>query len=267
MFFLLSKVIFFIIRPSNFLLILLGVGVFFLFGKRQKMGRGLVLLSFMGFFAFGLGPLGNILMQPLEDRFQTPEKVGQIDGIIVLGGAIDTVVTNTRPLTSINTAAERVTVVAQLAREHPKAKVIHSGGEGLLLGSGTSEAEGVLPLFLSFGIERERIVLEDQARNTWENATLTKEQLEPTEGQRWLLVTSAYHMPRSVGVFEAAGWTGIIPYPVDHRTRGPQDAGRWFVGLAEGLKRTDVAVKEWIGLIAYYATGRSTALFPSPQAS
>lgn len=267
MFFLLSKVIFFIIRPSNFLLILLGVGVFFLFGKRQKLGRGLVLLSFLGFFAFGLGPLGNILMQPLEDRFQTPEDVGQIDGIIVLGGAIDTVVTGTRPSTALNTAAERVTIVAELARKHPGAKVVHSGGAGLLLASGATEAEGALPLLLSFGVPRERIVLEDESRNTWENATLTKELLAPKEGQRWLLVTSAYHMPRSVGVFEAAGWTGIVPYPVDHRTRGPQDAGRWFVGLAEGLKRTDVAVKEWIGLIAYYATGRSTALFPSPQVS
>lgn len=264
MFFALSKVVFFIIRPSNFLLILLGLGLFLLFTKRDRVGRRFVLLAFIGFLAFGLGPLGNMLMQPLEDRFPTPTDIGKIDGIIVLGGAIDTVVTGSRPLTALNSSAERVVTVAELARRFPNARVAHTGGEGLLLGSGTSEAEGVLPIFLSFGIERERIVLEDKARNTWENVTLTKTMLELKEGQKWLLVTSAYHMPRSVGVFEAAGWTGIIPYPVDHRTRGPQDTKRWFVGVAEGLKRTDIAVKEWIGLIVYYATGRSTALFPAP---
>ena len=264
MFFALSKVVFFIIRPSNFLLILLGLGLLLLFTKKAKAGRGFVLLAFLGFLGFGLGPLANMIMQPLEDRFPTPTEIGQIDGIIVLGGAIDTVVTGARPLTALNSSAERVVAVAELARQFPNVPVVHTGGEGILLGSGTSEAEGALPILLSFGIERDRIVLEDKARNTWENATLTKTKLEPKEVQKWLLVTSAYHMPRSVGVFEAAGWTGIIPYPVDHRTRGPQDINRWFVGVAEGLRRTDIAVKEWIGLIAYYATGRSTALFPAP---
>lgn len=264
MFFTLSKLAFFILRPSNFLLIILGLGVVLLFANRTRAAKWFAGGAFAGFLVLGLSPVGNILMQSLEDRFPIPRDVPDVTGIIVLGGAIDTIVTSARPTTGLNSSAERVVEIAKLARQFPNAKIIHTGGEGLLLGSGTSEAEGVLPILLSFGINENRLILEDESRNTWENATLTKEAVQPQPGQRWLLVTSAFHMPRAVGVFQAAGWSGVTPYPVDFRTRGPQDRGRWFIGVAEGLKRTDIAVRELIGLVAYYVSGRSSALLPGP---
>ncbi|GGB58547.1 hypothetical protein GCM10011316_33290 [Roseibium aquae] len=265
MFFWLSKIVFFVIQPSTALFLLLVLGYALLFSRLRKLGRGLVAAAAAGFFAFGLSPLPNLTILPLEERFQGVPVPEQVDGIIILGGAVDTIVTSTRGQTALTTSGERIAVAARLARQYPDARIVHSGGEGLLLASGTSEAEGALPLLESFGIATDRLVMEDSSRNTWENAVRTKELLQPRPDQVWLLVTSAYHMPRAMGVFRAAGWQGVAPYPVDFRTRGPEDATRWFAGVSQGLRRFDIAVREWVGLIAYWVTGRSSALFPGPD--
>ena len=78
-----------------------------------------------------------------------------------------------------------------------------------------------------------------------------------------MLVTSAYHMPRAIGVFRREGFA-VEAYPVDWRTRGASDLARPFVSLADGLKRSDTAVREWVGLVAYRLSGRTDDLFPSP---
>ncbi|MGA8158976.1 MAG: YdcF family protein, partial [Rhodoplanes sp.] len=108
-----------------------------------------------------------------------------------------------------------------------------------------------------------RLIPEDRSRNTVENAVFSKELAAPKEGERWLLATSAYHMPRAIGAFRRAGFE-VEAYPVDWRTRGPADAGRPFQSVADGLKRTDTAVREWVGLFVYWLTGRSSELFPAP---
>jgi uncharacterized SAM-binding protein YcdF (DUF218 family) len=93
---------------------------------------------------------------------------------------------------------------------------------------------------------------------------MTRDLVAPKPGERWLLVTSAFHMPRSIGVFRAIGFE-VEAYPVDWRTRGWVDV-RWpFEKLSAGLARTDVAVHEWVGLIAYRLSGRITELLPSPR--
>src|SRR5436189_176106 len=115
-------------------------------------------------------------------------------------------------------------------------------------------------LFESFGIAKERIILEGKSRDTEENARFTKELLQPKPGERWLLVTSAHHMPRSVGVFRAAGFP-VEALPVDYRTRGAADILRPFSTLGDGLRRTDTAMREWVGLAIYRMVGRTEALF------
>ena len=87
--------------------------------------------------------------------------------------------------------------------------------------------------------------------------------MPPKPGERWLLVTSAWHMPRSMGSFRAAGFP-VTAYPVDYRTRGGEDARRGFLHTSEGLRRLDLMVKEWLGLLAYRLSGRTDALFPAP---
>src|SRR5258708_14902256 len=118
-------------------------------------------------------------------------------------------------------------------------------------------------LFESLGIPQERIIAEEQSRNTVENAVFSRLLATPQPGERWLLVTSGYHMPRAMGVFRQAGFP-VEAYPVDWRTRGPQDALRPFSTLGSGMERTDTAVREWVGLLVYRLTGRSAALFPAP---
>jgi uncharacterized SAM-binding protein YcdF (DUF218 family) len=169
-----------------------------------------------------------------------------------------------RPPVALDEAAERLTVVAELARRFPAARIVYSGGSGALIYKEGAEADFALPLLESFGIARERLIAESRSRNTVENAIFTKELARPKPGERWLLVTSGYHMPRSVGIFRKAGFP-VEAYPVDWRTRGRADLLRPFGSLADGLRRTDTAVREWVGLLAYWLTGRTSALFPAPD--
>ncbi len=113
------------------------------------------------------------------------------------------------------------------------------------------------------GVPRARLIVEDRSRSTAENAAFTKDRLEPKAGQRWVLVTSAMHMPRAVGAFRHVGFP-VEAYPVDYTTTGPADAGHLSNSIEGGVIRTDAAVHEWIGLIAYRLLGRTNALFPGP---
>ena len=119
-------------------------------------------------------------------------------------------------------------------------------------------------IFASLGIAPERIIAEEQSRNTVENAVFSKLLAMPQPGERWLLVTSAHHMPRAMGVFRAADFP-VEAYPVDWRTRGPIDLLRPFDSVGRGLERADTAMHEWIGLLIYWLTGRSAQLFPGPN--
>lgn len=266
-FFYISKITFFFMRPSNFILLVFGAGFLCLFGSRLR--RAGVFLTGAGILLYalvGLSPFGNMITVPLEDRFPAPETLPEeISAIIVLGGALDTTVSSARPYPGITMAAERLMVVPELARRYPQAKIVHSGGEGLLFASATTEAVAAERVFQGFGIDPARIVMEDRSRNTWQNAVETRALLSPQPGEKFLLVTSAYHMPRAMGVFRQAGWEGVIAYPVDWRTRGPQDFWRPFGSSSEGFLRVDIAVKEWIGLAVYWLSGRSAALYPSPD--
>jgi uncharacterized SAM-binding protein YcdF (DUF218 family) len=164
---------------------------------------------------------------------------------------------------ALNEAAERMTAIAELARRFPDARIVFSGGSGRIIYDGISEASLAARLFESFGIAKERIALEDRSRDTDENGRFTKELVQPKPGERWLLVTSAHHMPRAVGVFRAAGFP-VEAFPVDYRTRGAIDLLRPFSTLGDGLRRTDTAMREWVGLLMYRMVGRTDALFPAP---
>ncbi len=264
MFFVLSKVLGFFTVPSNLLLAVGVVGAVLLLTRFVRAGRRLLVLSIVLLGVAGLLPLGNLLIYPLETRFPPWDPShGAPDGIVILGGAIGPEISAAHAEPQLNEAAERITVVAALARRYPAARIVYSGGNGNLLERGSAEADFVLPLFESFGIARSRVTLESRSRNTVENAVFSKELVAPKPGERWLLVTSGYHMPRSIGVFRRAGFP-VEAYPVDWRTEGRADLVRPFASVAAGLARTDVAVHEWIGLLAYWATGKTSELFPGP---
>ena len=135
-----------------------------------------------------------------------------------------------------------------------------------LFESAPSKPPFAVRLFEALGIAPDRITAEEQSRNTIENAVFSRLIAQPKPGERWLLVTSAFHMPRAIAAFRAAGFP-VEAYPVDWRTRGPIDATRLFSSVAVGLAQTDLAMHEWVGLLAYRLTGKTTELFPAPIAA
>jgi uncharacterized SAM-binding protein YcdF (DUF218 family) len=269
MFFVLAKILGFFALPSNLLISLGLLGVLLMVTRFARAGRGLAGLSLVLIAIAGWSPLGNALILPLEERFPAYDfsrdaARGAPHGIICLGGALDTVVSAERGAVALNEAAERMTAVAELARRYPDARIVFTGGSGrLVYGGTTTEAELAARLFASFGIARERIALEDQSRDTLENARFTRELVNPKPTERWLLVTSAHHMPRAIGLFRASGFS-VEAFPVDYRTRGAIDVLRPFFTLSDGLRHTDTAVREWAGLVVYRLTGRTAELFPAP---
>lgn len=264
MFFFLSKTLGTMLLPVNFLV---GVGVLgaALSATRSAvLGRRLLIGSVVFLAICGFSPVGKLLLYPLEQRFPSWDAArGGPDGIVVLGGSIEPEVSAARGRAVLIHAADRIVAAAALARQYPNARIVFSGGNSNLVSDNSAkEADYAISLFESLGIARERVITERRSRNTLENAEFSKAAANPKAGERWLLVTSAYHMPRSVGLFRKAGFA-VEPYPVDWRV----DSARLFAfspHSIEGLERTDIAVREWIGLAAYWATGKIDTLLPGP---
>jgi uncharacterized SAM-binding protein YcdF (DUF218 family) len=264
MLFIASKVLGFFTTPSNSIVAIALIGLVLMRSKRAAhAGRRLAAAAIVLLLSFGVLPLGRLLLAPLEVQFPPwdPGR-GTPDGIVVLGGAIGPEAGD-RPNSGLNEAAERITATASLARQYPAAKILLSGGDFLRTRGRESEAHMAGALLESLGIPERRLMLEDQSRTTAENAAYSLQLAAPKPGERWLLVTSAWHMPRAVGAFRKAGFP-VEAYPVDYRT--PGGVGLWipFGSVSTGLRRTDTAVREWFGLVTYWLTGRSAALFPGP---
>jgi uncharacterized SAM-binding protein YcdF (DUF218 family) len=264
MFFTLSKVLGFFAAPSNFLISIGVLGLVLLCTRFTRLASWLIVTSLVLLVIAGLSPLGNALILPLEDRFPpwNPSH-GAPDGIVVLGGAISPGVSEARNAIALDEAAERITATAELARRYPDARIIFSGGSGALLEREGPEAPFAVRQLMALGVAHDRITAEEQSRNTLENAAYARLLANPKPGERWLLVTSAYHMPRAIAAFRAEDFA-VDAYPVDWRTRGAGDLQRGFSTLSEGLRRTDAATREWVGLVVYRLTGRSTELLPGP---
>ena len=269
MFFYAAKVLWFLLQPSTLIALLIGYGSILIWTGWARWGRRFVSAGAVLLLVAGLSPLGNALIVPLEDRFPRANLDAEPapSGFIVLGGAEDRLVGQARGAPTLNEAGERMLEAAVLARRFPQAKIAFSGGDAGLLYKSDSEAAGAGAFLTELGIPRDQLILEANARDTYENAVFLKAELTKGgalgPGKRWLLITSAYHMPRAMGVFREAGLM-VEPWPVDYRTRGPSDLTRPFDKVSEGLRRVDVASREWVGLFAYWITGRSDALLPAP---
>ena len=270
MFFFIAKAVWFVLQPSTLIALLIGYGAILIWTGWARWGRRFVSLGAIFLLVVGLSPLGNMLILPLEDRFPRAnlDRPPPPTGIIILGGAHDRLVGRARGVPTLNEAGERLLEGAILAKRFPDAKIAFSGGAAGILYKSDTEAEGAAVLLTELGVARDRLILESDARDTYENAAFLKKELEQRSeldaNTRWLLITSAYHMPRSIGAFREAGFK-VEPWPVDYRTRGGVDFMRPFSKVSEGLRRVDTATREWVGLFAYWIAGRTSALFPGPS--
>ena len=264
LFFALSKTLGVMLLPSNLLIGLGLIGLALLVTRLASHGRRLLIASLVGLAIGGWSPLGSLLLVPLEQRFPPWDAArGAPDGIVVLGGAIDPDLSAARGVPAFRGGLDRLLATVALARRYPQARIIYSGGSAnLLADDAAKEADVAVTVLESFGVPKQRLTLERLSRNTEENAALSKALASPKPGERWLLVTSAYHMPRSVGLFRRAGFA-VEPYPVDWRTAAG-DVLTPSIFASDGLQRTDIAVREWIGLAAYRISGKTSELLPGP---
>jgi uncharacterized SAM-binding protein YcdF (DUF218 family) len=267
LFFVLSKTLGILALPTNALIGLGVLGAILSATRFVSLARKLMTASILLLVVCGFSPFGNILLYPLEERFPPWDATrGAPDGIVVLGGAVETDTSEFHGETALNASAGRMIAAAMLAHRYPHARILFSGGSASLIGDNShKEADYVAALFEGLGISRDRLTLERLSRNTFENAEFSKALAAPKAGERWLLVTSAFHMPRSVGIFRKVGFA-VEPYPTDWRLAGPADLLRFTAFSVEGLQHTDLAVREWMGLLAYRLTGKTSELFPGPAA-
>ncbi|WP_431856402.1 YdcF family protein [Azospirillum sp.] len=263
--FILSKVLWGIVQPGNALALLLAFGAALLFSRRdsrRRAGRRIVAAAALGFFILTTLPVGTWVIRPLEDRFAKPALPNRVDGIIILGGALNPPLSAERNEPSVNDAAERVLATAELGLRYPDARMVFTGGSGSLFGGRYREGEVMRAALDQVGFDSGRVLFENESRNTWENALFSRDLVEPKPGETWILVTSAWHMPRSVGIFRRVGWD-VLPYPVDYRSR-PGMKPYVILDLDSNLDKLSWAVREWIGLVAYRLMDRTDALFPAP---
>jgi uncharacterized SAM-binding protein YcdF (DUF218 family) len=263
--FIFGKLLWSVIQPGNLLLLCLLAGLFMLLRGRRR-GELLIAFSAIGFLLFAVAPIGPAMLLALEQRFPRPAALPErIDGILVLGGAVDPRLSLSYGETVFNGSVARVLAGVALARHHPEARLALVGGEGDLLPVGFPEAKATLGFVVEEGIPASRIVLEEQSRSTHENAGFAKQLIRPRASETWVLVTSAYHMPRAVASFRAVNWQ-VIPYPVDFKT-DPRTGLRPNFNLLDGLGSVTLAGKEWTGLVGYRLRGWTAELFPAPTPS
>jgi uncharacterized SAM-binding protein YcdF (DUF218 family) len=261
-FFLASKILWMLLRPNTLALVLSLAGLALLW-RGRRFGRWPLALGLGWYTAVFLLPVSTALLLPLESRFARPATLqGPVAGIVVLGGAVEQNLTAAHGIPALNGAAERMTEAVALALRHPEARLVFTGGSASVVPGGPTEADTARRLFADLGLPPGRLVFEDESRNTWENAVLTHRLVQPRTGETWLLVTSASHMPRAVGSFRAAGWS-VVPWPVNYTTGTDPDL--WYIWpFPTRLNQAEGALREWIGLVVYRLTGRSTALLPAP---
>ncbi|MHA7887776.1 YdcF family protein [Roseicyclus sp.] len=257
-FFILAKLVGALLKVETWLALLAAVTVWAVWTARVRAAKRASALLLAMLLVIGAFPLGDRLLRPIEASVTgSPASDLPVDGIIVLGGGEDLRASIAARQPQLDEAADRYLATLLLARRYPEARIIFAGGSGRLrdlAGADVSEASIAEQIFLAQGVAPARLLFESRSRNTVENARLALDLVQPEPGQRWVLVTSAFHMPRATRSFEAAGWSGLVPYPVDYRTRSWADGLGW--DLQRNLEMLNTGIREWVGRAAYAVAGR-----------
>lgn len=256
LFFIASKTLGMAARAETWALLLMLLALLGLWRGRRRLAGAAITILFVGTLALTIFPMGDLFLRPLEETFPAQPDLTRVDGIIVLGGAEDTGAYRNFGGTQVNDAGERLIEGAMLALRFPQARLVFTGGSARVgrAEDTTDPSEMVRALWLGLGIGPERIVLEQASRNTAENATLTRNMVQPKPGETWVLVTSAFHMPRAHETFLREGWEGIVAWPVDFRSGDLAD-GRGIWRLDRNLQGLNLGLKEYLGAVVYRVMG------------
>ena len=219
--------------------------------RKSLLGKWCARSALIALVGLTFLPIGEWLLYPTEKRLINPTDLSWYDGLIILGGSEDFQRSDDWVMPEYKSSAERVMHALSLAQQHPQLKIIISGGGARSDHNThyTSETDITHSWMIAAGIRADRIIIEDRSRNTMENALFSLKAANPDDNTRWLLVTSAFHMPRAMAAFERAGWSEVSPYAVDHQsTQFPKGIG---VDLPEHLRMANLLIKEAVGSLTY----------------
>lgn len=268
--FVLSKLLWFFMRADTLVIMALALSLFLLrdstSSKLKKLGWRTLATVFSFLMLLSYTSLANLVILPLEQRFPAPSLESlpnSVHGVIVLGGGIQPEMSEKRSRLELNSSGDRVAYLPLFARKYPEAKIVYSTGSGFVTKQAYPEAPMAQRWMQDLGTAQGRVIYESTSRNTYENVVESKKIVQPQANETWLLVTSAFHMPRAVGVFQKQGWS-VIPFPVDFRTI-PRQGFFSSNGLFQHGETLSLATKEWLGLFAYRIFGRTDSMFPVLQ--
>ncbi len=259
----LTRIFWILVQPLSLVAILLVLAFLLSFRRRAGWSRLFLAVAGLLLLVASFTTFGYAIITPLENRFVRPDEPARIDGIVVLGGALDSEVNSVRQGWELNRSGDRFVETLRLALAHPEAKILVAAGPAALAMEQEPEALAAQRLFTAFGIAPERLILDDKSRNTEENAQFARVLAGDLTGQTWLLVTSAFHMPRAVGLFRMAGFEAV-PWPADYLASGAEG---WRIKpdqSTENLAVTNIALREWVGLAGYKLTGKIADWVPGP---
>jgi len=248
---------------TNLVLLALIVGCVLLWFRRRRAGAALVsVVTILLILIAGL-PIPKFILWPLEHRFprfDQPDSAN-ISGIVLLGGgAISPSLTRLMGHPVPGGAAHRIMTFISLAQDYPKARLLVVGG-----GAEQQQAFREAPLIRSYlverGVDQGRIVIEAESRNTFENASFGRDLMGTEPDETWLLVTSARHTPRAVATFRKAGWNVIAAPSGPLISEAPWSGTD--VDLRASLGLIEIALHEYLGLLAYRIRGRTGTLWPA----
>lgn len=241
-------------------LVLMGVGAVFQFVSLKKMGKKILLIALIPFLIINLTPVSRLLLYHLEQRFpQQFELPSDAKGLILLGGYFSLLEAQIKGRPIYNLAGGRVIEFISLARRYPNLPIVLTGS--------FEETELTQKLFDEMGIDKARVTIENQSQSTYDNATQSYEVVKPKPEDKWILVTSAHHMPRSVGLFRGAGWN-VMAYPVDyHAPSLPLKKLLLTVLDHHNPIAWKIVMLQWAGLIRNFVGRNSSELFPGPGLS
>lgn len=252
-----SKLLSFATQPLAWVFLLLLVGLLGL-SIHRKWGVRMVWAAFSVLLLQGWEPLPDLLLRQLENQYSGPaaeSSLLQYAGVVVLGGALEPAyIWEDHKQVALNDAAERMTAPVTLLQQNPHLRLLFTGGEGELFAQGLTEAGRARIFFDSMGVAPQRLVYESASHTTYENAIFSATVPSINPALPWLLLTSASHMPRAMAIFLKAGWN-VAPYPVDFRTGARTPWTRY--SLADGAKKWQMVLHEWVGLLAYRFAGRA----------
>lgn len=254
--FVFAKLLTFVTQPLAWVLLLLLLGLLLL-QRWRRTGTALLWIALVILTLQGWEPLPDALLRRLEAQYPAPPDIDlqRYAGVIVLGGALESsYVWEGHQQPALNSAAERMTAALPLLHAAPQLRLLFTGGEGELFGQGMSEAERAQRFYASMGVDPKRLLLESASRTTYENAVLSAALPGVDKTRPWLLLTSAWHMPRSMAVFEKAGWN-VTPWPADYRAGQSTPWDQY--SLAQGAHKWHTALHEYVGLWIYRLSGRA----------